>query len=297
MPRQARDVDKLAVVRSRSAPPTSIRFDGDDRLHRNNNRVQHRPSFGSVIRETRTGGRRCAAVRQPPRMAVDMNPAFGVAHRPFTPDGAGLSNLHASVPQTRTTDRQRRFVVARTYRAATTTLRRSRAWTRSRRGLDMVASGTVRRALDLSNEDPRTPRPLPRRRAAPDARRPVEAGVGCITLATAVGTRTPTTSPRCRQLPELDRGIANLIQDLHDRGMQDDVVTVCWANGSPSAHQRRPRSLGSRMSAMIAGGGLKMGQAIASTSRGETPRDRRDPSAGSRHHLRGASASIRRRRS
>ena len=31
-----------------------------------------------------------------------------------------------------------------------------------------------------------------------------------------------------QQLPEVDRGIANLIQDLHDRGMDNDVVTVMW---------------------------------------------------------------------
>jgi len=77
----------------------------------------------------------------------------------------------------------------------------------------------------------------------------------------------------------LDRGIANLIQDLHDRGMQDDVVTVCWGEFG-----RTPKINNSNagrdhwspvMSAMVAGGGLKMGQAIgASSARGEYPKDR-----------------------
>ena len=26
----------------------------------------------------------------------------------------------------------------------------------------------------------------------------------------------------------MDRGIANMIQDLHDRGLADDVVTIMW---------------------------------------------------------------------
>ena len=59
-----------------------------------------------------------------------------------------------------------------------------RAWTPSPpAAFDMVASGTVRKALDLSREDPRDPRPLQGRRAVPDRRRLVEAGVGCVTLA------------------------------------------------------------------------------------------------------------------
>src|SRR5262249_8015994 len=81
------------------------------------------------------------------------------------------------------------------------------------------------------------------------------------------------------QLPNLDRGIANLIQDLHDRGMENDVVTVCWGefgrtpkiNGSDAGRDH----WGPVMSAFIAGGGLKMGQAIGTTSaRGEYAKDR-----------------------
>jgi uncharacterized protein (DUF1501 family) len=82
-----------------------------------------------------------------------------------------------------------------------------------------------------------------------------------------------------KQLPELDRGIANLIQDLHDRGMEDDVVTVVWGefgrtpkiNGSDAGRDHWPAAMG----AMVAGGGLKMGQAVGvTTSRGERPKER-----------------------
>ena len=79
-------------------------------------------------------------------------------------------------------------------------------------------------------------------------------------------------------MPQVDRGIANLIQDLHDRGMDKDVVTVMWGefgrtpkiNGSDAGRDHWP----SVMSALVAGGGLKMGQAIgASSARGEFPKD------------------------
>ena len=84
--------------------------------------------------------------------------------------------------------------------------------------------------------------------------------------------------PSRRQLPILDQGIANLLDDLRDRGLQDDVVVVVWGEFG-----RTPKINGSKgrdhwpsvMSALVAGGGLKMGQAIGTSSaRGETPKDR-----------------------
>ncbi|MGQ7344858.1 DUF1501 domain-containing protein, partial [Streptococcus suis] len=83
-----------------------------------------------------------------------------------------------------------------------------------------------------------------------------------------------------RQLPEVDRAIANLIQDLHDRGMENDVVTVMWGEfgRTPKIGDVTPDGRGhwpGAMSALIAGGGLKMGQAIGSTNaRAERPKDR-----------------------
>src|SRR5205814_790308 len=61
------------------------------------------------------------------------------------------------------------------------------------------------------------------------ARRLVESGVGCVTL-TYGGwdTHGQNFVQLKRQLPVLDRGISSLIQDLHDRGMQNDVVLVVW---------------------------------------------------------------------
>ena len=65
-----------------------------------------------------------------------------------------------------------------------------------------------------------------------------------------------------------------LSQDLHDRGMENDVVTVMW--GEFGRTPKINNNMGGRdhwgpvMSCMIAGGGLKMGQAVGATSaRGE----------------------------
>jgi uncharacterized protein (DUF1501 family) len=69
------------------------------------------------------------------------------------------------------------------------------------------------------------------------------------------------------------------VTDLDERGMLDDVVVVVWGEFG-----RTPKINGSDagrdhwspvMSALVAGGGLRMGQAVgASSARGEYPKDR-----------------------
>src|SRR5213082_687763 len=149
------------------------------------------------------------------------------------------------------------------------------------RAFDMIASGGVRNALDLTRE----PAAIRSRYQGVEqfltARRLVETGVGCVTL--SIGgwdTHGSNFKTLRKQLPQVDRAVATLIQDLHDRGLDKDVVTVMW--GEFGRTPKVNNSDGGRdhwspvMSALVAGGGLKMGQAVgASSARGEYPRDRR----------------------
>src|SRR5437762_10055123 len=144
----------------------------------------------------------------------------------------------------------------------------------------MVTSGVVRTALDLNKEDPKVRERYKGVEQFLTARRLVEAGVGCVTL--SIGgwdTHGQNFQTLKRQLPQVDKGLANLIADLHDRGMGEDVVTVMWGEigRTPKINGNAGRDHWSPvMSAFVAGGGLKMGQAVgASTARGERPKDRR----------------------
>jgi uncharacterized protein (DUF1501 family) len=148
------------------------------------------------------------------------------------------------------------------------------------RAFDMIASGNVHKALDLKNEDPRL---LDRYKGVEKflrARRLIEAGVGCVTLDFGGwDTHSANFKTLKKQLPELDRGVATLIQDLHDRGMDDDVVTVVWGEfgRTPKINMSEAGRdhWSPAMSALIAGGGLKMGQVVGSTNaRAEYPKDR-----------------------
>jgi hypothetical protein len=284
-PLQAKMFDKLAVIRS----IVSVDEHSDSAVmtgySENTNRTAHHPSFGSVISKVRGQGK----ADIPPfvslrGMSPGTEPGFlGVAHRPFTPDGTGLANLRlpGGVDTGRNDDRKdllSSFDSLRRDIDSSGTMKGQDAFTA--RAFDMVASGTVRKALDLTREDPRARDRYKGVEQFLTARRLIEAGVGCVTL--SIGgwdTHGSNFKTLRKQLPEVDRGVASLIEDLHERGLDQDVVTVMWGEFG-----RTPRINGSDggrdhwspvMSALVAGGGLRMGQAIGSSnSRGEVPKDR-----------------------
>jgi uncharacterized protein (DUF1501 family) len=83
------------------------------------------------------------------------------------------------------------------------------------------------------------------------------------------------------RLPVLDQVVSTLIQDLYDRGLQNDVLLVVMGemsrtprlsnyNGQPGReHWARA------MSVLMSGGGMPMGQVIGATNRlGEEPAER-----------------------
>jgi uncharacterized protein (DUF1501 family) len=287
MPRQARMFDKLAVVRSLVSVGEHSDAECMTGYSENVNRTAHHPSFGSVMSRLRGNAQSDIPAFVSLRgQTIGCEPGYlGVANRAFTPDGPGLANLTLNGGMTATRSDDRRGLLAQF-----DTVRRDIDASGTMRGLDtfaarafnMIASGATRRALDLNREEPRSRDRYRGIEQFLTARRLIEAGVGCVTLDYGGwDTHSENFKQLRRQLPELDRGIANLIQDLHDRGMANDVVTVVWGEfgRTPRIGDSTPDGRGhwpAVMSAMVAGGGLKMGQAIGSSNaRGEQPRDRR----------------------
>ena len=286
MPLQARMWDKLSCVRSLISVDEHSDSLVSTGYSENTNRVAAHPAFGSVVSKLRDG----SSNDVPPFVSLrgggspGTEPGYlGVSHRPFTPSGAGMENLRLASGVS--TDRMGarkdllgKFDTARREIDASGAMKGMDSF--AGRAFDMIASGVVRKALDLRNEDPKTRDRYKGVEQFLTARRLVEAGVGCVTLSYGGwDTHGSNFKELKRQLPQLDRGIANLIQDLHDRGMQDDVVTVVWGEFG-----RTPKINNSDagrdhwapvMSALVAGGGLKMGQAIGSSSaKGEYPKER-----------------------
>jgi len=115
------------------------------------------------------------------------------------------------------------------------------------------------------------------------ARRLVERGIPYVTINYAGwDTHKNNFQTMQRQLPELDKGFATLLQDLSDRGLLDS--TIVWWGGE---FGRTPKILweapwnggrnhyGKVFTAVLAGGGFKGGHVIgASDARGEEVKER-----------------------
>lgn len=165
--------------------------------------------------------------------------------------------------------------------------------------LDMLTSGAARHAFDLNEETDATRDRYGRHRwgqMALLARRLVEAGVTFVTLNTApdalcwdwhrhiVNDHRPADGSdgpsRGMDIsgPPLDQMLSTLIADLYERGLDRRVLLVVWGEfgRTPRVNPTGGRDhWGSLMSILMAGGGLKVGQVIGTSSdNGEVPSSR-----------------------
>lgn len=143
-----------------------------------------------------------------------------------------------------------------------------------RDAMEMVTSDKAQKAFDISQEDAKLRETYGRNDLGQScllARRLVEAGVTYITVQAGGGWDTHGDNFKQLKdnlLPRYDRAVAALVQDLYDRGLQDDVLVMAFGEFG-----RTPRINGGAgrdhwpgaMSILFAGGGLKMGQAVGTT--------------------------------
>lgn len=149
----------------------------------------------------------------------------------------------------------------------------------SRQAFDLVAGGVARDAFDMEKENDATRNRYGRNTVGQSlllARRLVEAGVTFVTTRVTGWDDHSKIADRMRQKgPNFDRGVAALISDLNDRGMQEDVLVVAMGEfgRTPRINKGAGRDhWGSVMSVMLSGGAYRMGQIIGSSNRnGEVP--------------------------
>ncbi len=111
------------------------------------------------------------------------------------------------------------------------------------------------------------------------ARRLVEAGARFVTVAYGFWDYHGNNFGNARNdLPMLDQALSALIEDLHDRGLDRDVSVVTWGEfgRSPTINKDGGRDHWPRANcAVLAGGGMKVGQIIGATDRlGGEPTER-----------------------
>jgi hypothetical protein len=315
-PRQAAMMDKFSIIRSLSTAAPNGHSDSEilTGFREDVNPQAHHPCFGAVVsklRGMRNGVPPYVCMRKmtfPTTSEADIwtyyrQPGFlGKPHLPFLPTTASVKNfqLPSEVDGPRFHERQgllagfdhlRRDLDASGTMAGLDDFQR--------RAADVLTSATFRDALDLGREPLQTieryclPNDQKNKNFAEDyklgsqlllARRLVEAGVGFVEVALGYwdihGPSNVLGFPHMRHelCPRLDRGLSALVEDLHVRGMEKDVVVIVWGEfgRSPRINKEAGRDHWlPAMSALITGGGLKTGQVIGSTDvRGEYPKDR-----------------------
>jgi hypothetical protein len=156
-----------------------------------------------------------------------------------------------------------------------------------RQALGILTSSRLVDALDLSKEDPRVVQrygfddPRFERDGAPRmvrnfciARRLVEAGARVVTLNFSRwdwhGPDGMNFVESRRNMPLLDAAVSALVEDLHVRGLGNDVSVVVWGEfgRTPRINNRAGRDHWPQLScALLAGGGMKTGQVIGASDR------------------------------
>lgn len=166
---------------------------------------------------------------------------------------------------------------------------------------DLLTSTAVADAFALENETPATRERYGRHlwgQSCLLARRLAESGVGVITIDALSPDFTnpiyfswddhanPATGWNLEgamrwRAPFMDQGLSSLIEDIYDRGLDEQVMVVAVGEFGRTPRLASPQGVLGRdhwpaaQSALISGGGLRMGQVIgATTSKAEYPVER-----------------------
>jgi uncharacterized protein (DUF1501 family) len=152
----------------------------------------------------------------------------------------------------------------------------------------ILTSGKFAEAMDLSKEDPKIISkyvPAMKEKAlafftseGPQAakklllaRRLIEAGVRVVNVSISDFDTHSKNFPRMKQLvPIFDHAISTLINDLEERGLINDVTVLAWGEfgRTPKVNSNGGRDHWPKVAmAMMAGGGMNVGQVIGSTDR------------------------------
>ena len=226
----------------------------------------------------------------------------GLAHGPFIPRGQALENLTLADGVTPQRLQQRKHLLSAFDDLHRTLDAKGSAGMDqlTARALEMITSPKIRDALDV-NLEPESVRAKYTGRPtygtdgfvknAPyikssgtwegmrflQARRLVEAGVSVVSLTTGVNWDHHGRNSIVPEsifvmlrslLPLLDRSIHALVTDLHERGLDKDVAVVMWGEfgRTPRVNKMAGRDHWNPSNiALLAGGGLRMGQVIGET--------------------------------
>jgi Protein of unknown function (DUF1501) len=210
---------------------------------------------------------------------------LGPAHRSVQADGEDLASMKLRFVEPQQLDHRRKLLAAvDRYRHEADASPIRNMDSSYDKAFDVLTSSRLVNALDVTKEDPRL-----RDRygvgsskhlgdGAPmwndqllAARRLVEAGVRCVTVAYGFwDTHGNNFAHLKNHLPLFDKGISALVNDIYDRGLDRDVTVCVWGEfgRTPKINKDAGRDHWPRVGhALLAGGGLKVGQVLGATDK------------------------------
>ena len=300
-PRMARMMDKFAIIRSLSDAQA-----GHDAIqcytgftHQGRKPAGGWPQFGSAVAKIQGAASRST----PPFVSLcyecthgpynEPGPGYlGPALSPFRPLGPTRSDMVLNgITTDRLADRQSLLSSVDRFRRdvdASGMMLGLDAFTEQAMGV--LTSSRLADALDLSQEDPAVvarygtgdPTKHMDENGAPRvpqsfllARRLIEAGARIVTLNYSKwdwhgGNNNSIFKREQEDFPVFDQGITALVEDLHARGLDRDTSVLVWGEfgRTPKISPIVGRDHWPRVAcALLAGGGMKMGQVIGATDR------------------------------
>ncbi len=324
LPEQAKIAEHLAVLRTvshRSGDHTKgnhwmlTGFEGPD-FNKPDNRIQRRPSMGSVAAALRGANRAgMPAYAAAPHLRGGTDNLFhyatylGGAHNPFVtnsdPNSADFRVRDLSLRQGLTFDRleHRRSLLTtidKFRRRQEPTIANMNSHQQA--AYQLLTSAGVREAFDISQEPSAVRDRYGRHtfgQSALLARRLVEHGVTFVTVNTqpwdhhGTANRLPTRKGAEQLIPPVDLAIAALVRDLIDRGLHEKTLVVAMGEfgRTPKMNSAGGRDhWGHTFSVLLSGGRFRMGQTIGESDAkgayvGDRPLHPEDVAATVYHHL------------
>jgi hypothetical protein len=294
LPMMARVMDRVAVIRSVVGQiDEHSSFQSMTGFPMGISQREGKPHFGSVVSKV------LGSVDPVVPPFVDLSPVMqhkpyntpgpgilGEAYRASRMEGEDLALLRppAGMSQTRFAGRRRLLDQFDDFRRSVDQAALDGMESFYDQAFRVLTSSRLAQALDVEREDPRlrarygigSPEHLGD--GAPMwndqlliARRLVEAGARCVTVGYGFwDTHGQNFSWLRQRLPLFDQGISALIEDIEARGLDRDVTVVVWGEfgRTPRINKDAGRDHWARVnSAVLAGGGMKVGQVIGATDK------------------------------
>jgi hypothetical protein len=296
LPRQARIMDKLAILRSAyhtnagHGMGSQWMLTGYQPTIEVNDNIY--PSCGSVVAKLRGPNEPGlpAYVNLPRSLSLGKAAYLGASYNPFAPDDdpnspnfrvrnmrmpgqVDAGRLHHRRGLMQDLDNIRRDIDTKGDLVGLDAFYRD--------AIELVTNSQAQAAFDIGKETPKLRDHYGRHdlgQCCLLARRLVEAGVTFVTVQAGGGWDTHGDNfkqLKTQLLPKFDQAVAALVTDLHDRGLENEVLVMAMGEfgRTPRINPQAGRDhWPGAMSILYAGGGLRMGQAIGTTNaNGEHP--------------------------